>query len=472
MDINNPVIVMALYDIGRENWNNFRMSYHTYGWWMRNTLSLDSNIVVYTDSKFMSELVNYRKEFDPTLEKTIFVEQPLSELPMYEKYYDSLSDLMSSESFKSKLSFPDVPEMCQPLYNIIMFNKVFFLKDTIEKRYFNNDIVVWADAGGLRNDVSLYQNKKWPSLSKIKSLDPNKITFFSHNQEFDVNNKEFHCLSQIRNIQGTAFLLPSHLIDVLLDLVVETINECINGGYIGSDEKIFDICYTKQKNLFHLIKSDWREYFELMLESDKLNVVESINHTYFLNTNSVESDKLKVVVSRYNEDVEWAKGLKYETIIFNKNESEYHLYDNNLPNVGREGHTFFNYIVSNYDNLPDYSAFLQGNPYDHCSDVVNKINNFDFNTEFKPLGPLFEETMSIEHINQQILNYGNRIGFEITFPVYYVRGAQYIISRKLIHNKPKSYYEKILDTLSHSICPLEGYDVEKTLFQLYGIYKP
>jgi hypothetical protein len=78
MDINNPVIVMALYDIGRENWNNFRMSYHTYGFWMRNTLSLDCNIVIYTESKFIDELTNYRREFDPNLEKTIFVENELN----------------------------------------------------------------------------------------------------------------------------------------------------------------------------------------------------------------------------------------------------------------------------------------------------------------------------------------------------------------------------------------------------------
>jgi hypothetical protein len=189
MDINNPVIVMALYDIGRENWNNFRMSYHTYGWWMRNTLSLDCNIVVYTESKFIDELTNYRREFDPNLEKTIFVVNELTDLPVYQKYHDSLSSLMFSDNFKSKVSFPDVPEMCQPLYNIIMFNKVFFLKDTIEKKYFNNDMVIWADAGGLRDDINLYRNNKWPNISKIKSLDPNKITFFSHNQDFSVKNK-------------------------------------------------------------------------------------------------------------------------------------------------------------------------------------------------------------------------------------------------------------------------------------------
>ena len=180
MDINNPVIVMALYDIGRENWNNFRMSYQTYGWWMRNTLSIDANIVVYTESKFIEELTKYRQEFDPELKKTKFIEQPLEELPMYKKYNSILTKLMGSEEFNKKVSFHDVPEMSQPLYNIIMFNKVFFLKDTIDNKYFDNDMVIWADAGGLRNDVNLYKNKKWPSISRIKKLDPNKITFFSH----------------------------------------------------------------------------------------------------------------------------------------------------------------------------------------------------------------------------------------------------------------------------------------------------
>jgi hypothetical protein len=264
MVINQPVIVMALYDIGRENWKNFRMSYHTYIWWMRNTLSIDSNIVIYTESKFIEEIKNHRKEFDPELEKTIFIEKPLEELPMYVNYYHSIDELMNSENFKSKISFHDVPEMCQPLYNVIMFNKVFFLKDVIDNGYFNSDMVIWADAGGLRNDVTYYKLNKWPNIEKIKNLDNNKITFFSHNINFDINDKEFHSLSQIRNIQGTCFLLPNHLIDKFTELVLTTIDECLENGYIGSDEKIFDICYIKDRNMFNLIKSTWREYFDVL----------------------------------------------------------------------------------------------------------------------------------------------------------------------------------------------------------------
>lgn len=263
MVIKNPVIVTALFDIGRDKWDKFTMSYHTYGWWMRNTLSLNSNIVAYTEEKFLDELKNYRKEFDPTLEKTKFVVLSLEELESYKLYNDSLNNLMFSEQFISKLHFHDVPEMCRPLYNIIMFNKVFFLKDTIDKKYFDCDFVVWADAGGLREDVSNYRGQIFPNLTKINELDNQKITFFSHSSDFTINDFQYHSLSQIRHIQGTCFFMPSHLIETFTNLVMETINNAITNGYIGSDEKIFDICYTKNKNLFNLIKCGWREYFNI-----------------------------------------------------------------------------------------------------------------------------------------------------------------------------------------------------------------
>jgi hypothetical protein len=266
MKITNPVVVMALYDIGRDNWPHFNLSYQTYLFWMKNTLSLDCKLVIYTESKFIIELTNYRKEFDPNLEKTVIIDLPLNELPMYNQYYGPLKTLMDSDNFKSKVSFPDVPEMSQPLYNIIMFNKVFFLKDTIEKKYFNNDMVIWADAGGLRESITQYKDVNWPNIDKVNDLDNSKITFFSHNSEFDVPkpHRESYSLSQIRNIQGTSFLLPSNLINELLIMVTESIDESINNGYIGSDEKIFDIAYSDNKNIINLIKCGWREYFDIL----------------------------------------------------------------------------------------------------------------------------------------------------------------------------------------------------------------
>ena len=144
-----------------------------------------------------------------------------------------------------------------------MFNKLNFLKHAKDEKYFDSDFLIWADAGGLRDDISNYKGIVWPNLSKVNELDNDKVTFFSHSQDFNIDNKEFHAMSQIRHIQGTAFFAPSHLIDDLLIEFNNTINECIDSRYIGSDEKIFDLTYVKNKEKYHFVKCTWREYYQI-----------------------------------------------------------------------------------------------------------------------------------------------------------------------------------------------------------------
>lgn len=260
-----PVIVTALYDIGRDKWEKFTQSYGGYIHWMERTLSLDSEMVIYTQERFREEIIEYRKKYDPTLTKTILIVQELEDLDAYKMFYSDLESLMSSDEFKLKVSFPDVPEMSKPLYNIIMFNKVFWLNHAVENKFFDNDLVIWADAGGLREPVELYGGKVWPNIEKLKTLDPNKITFFCHSSDFNIRDedKQYISLSQIRNIQGTAFFSPSHMVGELMDEMVKTISESIEGRYIGSDEKVFDITYVRNKERYHLIKCTWREYFRI-----------------------------------------------------------------------------------------------------------------------------------------------------------------------------------------------------------------
>ena len=259
-----PTIVMALYDIGRDDWDHFNLSYNTYLWWMKNTLSLDANFVIFTENKFVETITNNRLEFDPKFEKTIIVNQSLERLPSYIRYNDRLSSLMSSESFKQKVHHPHVPEMTKPLYNIIMFNKLDFLKQTKDVGFFDSDHIIWADAGGLREDISNYQGKIWPDMDKLEGLDKSKVTFFSHSSDFNIDNPEFHSMSQIRHIQGTAFVAPLSTIDDLHTEFHQTVEECISQGFIGSDEKVFDLTYIKDKSKYNLIKCTWREYYNIL----------------------------------------------------------------------------------------------------------------------------------------------------------------------------------------------------------------
>lgn len=266
LDIKSPTIVTALYNIGRDKWEHFTSSYGGYLHWMERLLSVDCNIVIYIPGEFEDRVKELRRKYDRELAKTIIVIQELHELEAYKMFNDTLEELMTSDAFKSKVGFPDVPEMSKPLYNVIMFNKISWMRDCVNRRYFDNDAVIWMDAGGLRDGIKNYSGKTWPNIDKINSLEANKPTFFSHNDSIKIpeEKREYFSLSQIRNIQGTAFILPSVSTASLHAEFFNTVSESINAGYIGSDEKILDITYSKHPDWYSLIKSDWREYFRIL----------------------------------------------------------------------------------------------------------------------------------------------------------------------------------------------------------------
>ena len=79
----------------------------------------------------------------------------------------------------------------------------------------------------------------------------------------------------------------------------------------------------------------------------------------------------QMVIARYNEDISWLDNYE-NVIIYNKGEdvSTKHKVVS-LPNIGREAHTIFHHIVSNYDDLADITVFLPGNPFDHIENLYH-----------------------------------------------------------------------------------------------------
>lgn len=250
-----PLIITALYDIGRSDWKDFHMSYDTYLHWMENTLALNCEMVIFTQSKFEERIKRMRSVVDPNGTMTKYVINEVEDLQAYKLWNRSLTDLMQSEEFKRKRHWDHVPEMNYPLYNIVMFNKVFFLKEALNMCPTATHLL-WLDAGGIRTQI---KSTVWPNLNRLES---NKIQKFSHNVPFDVTDPEWHSFSQVRNIQGTAFICPSHMIDWYINEINRTIGDCIRSGFIGSDEKIFDLTYLRDPSNFTLIKQGWREYYD------------------------------------------------------------------------------------------------------------------------------------------------------------------------------------------------------------------
>ena len=78
--------------------------------------------------------------------------------------------------------------------------------------------------------------------------------------------------------------------------------------------------------------------------------------------------KIEIIISRYNEDLKWTLEEpfnRFKYIVYNKGDNT--LFEQsrvikiiNLPNVGRESHTYLHHIIENYSNLPDILVCLPG----------------------------------------------------------------------------------------------------------------
>jgi hypothetical protein len=176
---------------------------------------------------------------------------------------------------------------------------------------------------------------------------------------------------------------------------------------------------------------------------------------------------ITIIVARYNEDVSWTKKFP-NVVIFNKGESLGSEYNEiMMPNVGREGHTYYSYIVNNYGNLSDYIVFLQGRPFDHSPNIINNLNttlnhpvDFGFLSEQVlncnlagcayhrgiPLIPVYEKLFKEKRTH---------------LPFKFGAGAQFIVSKQRILKRPKEFYQEIVRLLEYDVNPIEGFVIER-----------
>jgi hypothetical protein len=174
--------------------------------------------------------------------------------------------------------------------------------------------------------------------------------------------------------------------------------------------------------------------------------------------------KYDLVVARYHEDVSWLSGLNTENIeikLYNKGKDDIDFPYTKLENIGGDAQVYIYHIIKNYDNLADFTIFLQGNPFDHYPDIINSIyRHIDkpfqylteqvFVTEYitcgwevniksqRPQGAKYPLTR-LEPTAREILE--DETPLICTFGI----GQQFLASRDTIHIRSKEFYQNILD---------------------------
>jgi len=177
-----------------------------------------------------------------------------------------------------------------------------------------------------------------------------------------------------------------------------------------------------------------------------------------------------IVVSRFNEDVNWTKQFQ-NVIIYNKGDKLPDDFNQVLlKNVGREPHTYYTHIYENYANLADYTIFLQGNPFEHSPNILESLNRYvnskNLNIGFKFLSErILDSNLSgcPHHANLPLADTYEKIFNERKdeMKLVFGAGAQFIVSKELILNNSKSFYSKIVELLEYDIQPIEAYIIER-----------
>lgn len=298
---------------------------------------------------------------------------------------------------------------------------------------------------------------------------------------------------------------------------------CENG------EAYYPVLTRENKELYEkyekLAQMEKNVYFVGRLANYKyLNMDQAIENA--LGTfKKIMSSKYQLIVARYNEKLDWALPYNFLTKIYNKGDVEtipkIFLDVENLPNVGRESHTYLYHIIKNYDNLSEYTIFSQGNPLDHIigtsytditysknetehiqnnlCDVFMKnfstffgnfninvfciIFGFDVDKESGEInyhgtwkknydnGTIRKSQLTFLEWWEKVMNQGEqcsrKINFEDKYQQRYISGAIFSLKRELIHKHPKTYYEKLIKYVDDHINPEESLYFERAWLNIF-----
>jgi hypothetical protein len=188
---------------------------------------------------------------------------------------------------------------------------------------------------------------------------------------------------------------------------------------------------------------------------------------------------VKVVISKYNENVEWVKKLKHSHVIYDKSSNPV---AGSIPlkNVGREAETFLYHIISNYNNLDDVTVFLQANPFEHLQRLVGwraQLSESEINTVIEKMN---NEITDLSYFSTfyQVL-YNDRDGAngcpttrncQVLFGQYYRHftvspGAQYVVPKKYILSRSLDFWKNLRDAMHRDF--LSAWSMEQLWYLAY-----
>ncbi len=208
---------------------------------------------------------------------------------------------------------------------------------------------------------------------------------------------------------------------------------------------------------------------------------------------------LELVVARYREDLRWTRRVPPACRVTVYDKGGGGKGPGQLPNVGREAHSYLHHIVTHYDELADVTVFCQGRPFDH-EPRMQRILRFmagamggaeAFSPPPVPVDLLQEQGFlwlgfiidcddrtGSRLFQRWVCHPGRRpldmTGFwhglwdgQVPEEFVFYPGAQFMVTASRIRNQPRSFYERAL-ALSRNH-PDVGHCFERCWDRVFGV---
>jgi hypothetical protein len=213
-----------------------------------------------------------------------------------------------------------------------------------------------------------------------------------------------------------------------------------------------------------------------------------------LNKKETEPDPYHIVIARYNEDPwSWLPKVDAYVKVYNKGAplDKGQSLDAgqcvNLPNIGRESHTYLTYITENYDTLPEIVFFTQGS-LDHIGGLsVEQFTHIqgncseNFHTTKGPYYTFDPDGHLRDQVHYGVDLYASDLNFYDWFSRYispdvdprgeitWYMGATFSVKSERIRTRSKEYYEELLSQFpeGHSN-PEIGHYFERSWYYMFN----
>jgi hypothetical protein len=162
----------------------------------------------------------------------------------------------------------------------------------------------------------------------------------------------------------------------------------------------------------------------------------------------------EIVVARYQENLSWLATTDVPAFVYNKGDALLpdwrFTWSQELRNEGREAQTFLAHIILQYDRLAEITFFVQGNPFDHCGNIL-KVFTQD-SRAFGEFAWLADRLIADDRNGHPYCGglplgqlYTDLFGREAPVGFVFGPGAQFVTWRSAIHRKPVSWYTSVLE---------------------------